>query len=1401
MADITVEYGDVETSPPCFNWGLQDPTTFTFTVNGVDRSGYFSVGDNQAVGTNVPLVDDADNVFVASMLGNDVNGNPRTDSDTKTTYVDWTPAPTVNATPYNPDAQDFGRCAVSCFAATYAQSTVPYFSLDTPRNVTLVYNGARVAPRPFIHVDVTHPAGSSNVPQEFWLEAKVNGTLVTFLNGETRLHFSGSSQTVRLGGQFDASSYATNVYPLDIIVTSLYANPTKTAQTVVSTRLAVVNETSSPIARGWTVGGVQRLYLQASGAALITEGGGSAVYFDKPCPSCSFVTPLGELSSLTTAGSGGSTTYTRIYRDSTRVTFDNAGRMVRVTDRFGSADSILYDGSGRVWKLRDPTHTDAAPREIVLAYGSNGLSSITDPFGRVTGVTVQANGMLTSITDPDNVATSFGYDGSLRLSTITDRRGFATTVGYDAQSGTLASVTAPAVPIYGQGTVAPVTSLATWQKLGVPYGSTSTPVTPPRADTVRGTVTDPAGHAIRFTVNGFGQALVTTDPLGNATTVTYNGNGQALTVSDPLGVNSSFSYDTEGFMTSSTVGGLTTNFRKGGWFQADSIWGAGVAQRIFIGPYGRVDSVRVGGTSMTKFLLYDSRGRPGRLHDGQHSLREIWYGGVNGNTSKDSLPGGTTLRYGYDSFGRLTTVTQAGLATRTTEYDPVNRPTRIFDGVNPSPTVIAYDSLLVRSVTDPRGQVYGFAYNALGWPTSRTDPVGRSEAYQYDRDGALVRWTNRRGQSVDYVYDALHRLRRKSGVNTTTDSIGYSTDGHVITATNAVTTEITYLNTRLDPDSVRTDLGGQTFWQRFLYTAQGLLDSAWTTGGGITFLGRRYFYTPSRGTLDVIRLGGAATTFGYTLVDLRTPVPNVSLGSTGTVTRDGDTRHRRIKIASAAPFGPTIERTLGYDRTGRLARQTLSDGTSGHSFSYDQLGRLAADTTFWSGPISCTPDPDVGYLCPPGPERQTSTTSYAYDEVGNRLDLGGSYSTGNRITGFNGCSYATDYDGNVTSRTCSGQTVSFSWSAENRLTGVSITGASSLAFQYDAAGRVVRKDVGGAVSRYFLWQGANLLAELGAGATSKLAEYSYYNGLDRPHAVVVDGQTHYAHVDGQGNVIALNGNGGEVTRTYEYEPWGQLIGGSDNAALADRDRARWKGALWMGPEVELYYMRNRWYEPATGRFLSEDPIRVAGGLNFYVFGAANPIGRRDPNGLDPDSGRGGRDFDPRNLCPAGGMKDIDTGLCRLDDGTYYDPDALKRAWAFFRNFGFDVEIVSSYSHLSQIMVRVGQAVHTGDVIGLSGSTGASSGPHVHFELLVGGVASLDPLGDLGHWGWGSPVGSGILDVYSDVGVRYCRFHGLEFHRGVDIDIEAGVPVTAVAAGIVIWAAPNGGYGNQVRIRH
>lgn len=49
-------------------------------------------------------------------------------------------------------------------------------------------------------------------------------------------------------------------------------------------------------------------------------------------------------------------------------------------------------------------------------------------------------------------------------------------------------------------------------------------------------------------------------------------------------------------------------------------------------------------------------------------------------------------------------------------------------------------------------------------------------------------------------------------------------------------------------------------------------------------------------------------------------------------------------------------------------------------------------------------------------------------------------------------------------------------------------------------------------------------------------------------------------------------------------------------------------------ETGLHYNRHRYYDPGVGRFISQDPIGLAGGLNLYAY-APNPVGWVDPSGL------------------------------------------------------------------------------------------------------------------------------------------------------------------------------------------
>src|SRR5262249_12134089 len=75
--------------------------------------------------------------------------------------------------------------------------------------------------------------------------------------------------------------------------------------------------------------------------------------------------------------------------------FDTAGKLVSVSDRYGNATRYLYDGAGRLDEVVDPVGLSTK-----LAYDGQYVLTITDPAGRVTTLGHDFAGNLTKITDP-----------------------------------------------------------------------------------------------------------------------------------------------------------------------------------------------------------------------------------------------------------------------------------------------------------------------------------------------------------------------------------------------------------------------------------------------------------------------------------------------------------------------------------------------------------------------------------------------------------------------------------------------------------------------------------------------------------------------------------------------------------------------------------------------------------------------------------------------------------------------------------------------------------------------------------------------------------------------------------------------------------------------------------------
>ncbi len=134
-----------------------------------------------------------------------------------------------------------------------------------------------------------------------------------------------------------------------------------------------------------------------------------------------------------------------------------------------------------------------------------------------------------------------------------------------------------------------------------------------------------------------------------------------------------------------------------------------------------------------------------------------------------------------------------------------------------------------------------------------------------------------------------------------------------------------------------------------------------------------------------------------------------------------------------------------------------------------------------------------------------------------------------------------------------------------------------------------------------------------------LRAYTWGPGIDDLLAITVYGgaatNTYYALTDHLGTLHALVGASGDIAAQFTYDAWGNVLSSTISSSLLTIRSLRY---LFQGREYSwatgLYHFRARWYDPATGRWLSTDPIGISGGLNLYEFCGNNPVNYRDPWG-------------------------------------------------------------------------------------------------------------------------------------------------------------------------------------------
>ena len=286
----------------------------------------------------------------------------------------------------------------------------------------------------------------------------------------------------------------------------------------------------------------------------------------------------------------------------------------------------------------------------------------------------------------------------------------------------------------------------------------------------------------------------------------------------------------------------------------------------------------------------------------------------------------------------------------------------------------------------------------------------------------------------------------------------------------------------------------------------------------------------------------------------------------------------------------------------------------GAGYTYDNAGNRTAKTNYLNNTTeNYTYDPL--YQLTQVTQGTTTTESYSYDAVGNRLSSLGmspyAYNSSNELTSTPSATFASDSNGNMLTKTDSSGTTAYNWDFENRLASVVLPGTGgTVVFKYDPFGRRIQKNsVNGTMN--YLYDGLGNIIEEVDQIGVILGQYTGGVRVDEPMAQMRGGTAAYYEQDGLGSVISLTDSLGAVLNSYTYDSYGNVT--ASNGSFPNR-------FLYTGrdydSETGLRYYRARYYDPQTGRFLSEDPLGFkAGDVNFYRYVGNSPVNFDDPSGM------------------------------------------------------------------------------------------------------------------------------------------------------------------------------------------
>ena len=279
-----------------------------------------------------------------------------------------------------------------------------------------------------------------------------------------------------------------------------------------------------------------------------------------------------------------------------------------------------------------------------------------------------------------------------------------------------------------------------------------------------------------------------------------------------------------------------------------------------------------------------------------------------------------------------------------------------------------------------------------------------------------------------------------------------------------------------------------------------------------------------------------------------------------------------------------------------MYKEFIKNPTQKKAYTYDALNRIISEKDIDKEQEICYTYDNNGNILTKSVNGVV--TSYAYEEGTDRLT-----SYGAETIGYDGMGNPKSYRGSE-----------LTWEKGRRLTSIK-EGPEEVTFGYDVFGQRNKKTAGGETTNY-IYENGKLLRQI---TGSEVMTFIY--GSEGIIGFKLGTSRYLYRKNVFGDVEEIYDESGTLVGKYSYTAFGECEIETDANGIATKNPFRYRG-YYYDAETGLYYLKTRYYDPETGRFITIDDISylapdTINGLNLYAYCGNNPILYVDYNGNFP----------------------------------------------------------------------------------------------------------------------------------------------------------------------------------------